>query len=254
MQCNGLHAALGFCVASICAGGTAWAIPRVSAPALDFKGDVVAVQVPNSGGIPTTATYITIWGSAYQAPTWGAPASIYPLLQGLPLPKPFGAAINTFNDYIIISNPNLPDLNTNQARFVATGAYVEYDDALPPGGTATTAKITTIYGQDTAPNSPGVLALAGFDTSGPYPEFINESITGPSGTVYNASVGQLVTVSSLPTLLPGYDLSMFGTNTTGSVWMFQTTISSLELVPEPASLGAIACVATVILTRRRRAA
>jgi hypothetical protein len=218
---------------------------RTSLPAIDWKGDYSLV--PNGSGFETKSTWVTVWGSPYNPPTWGAPATIYPFPQGMP-GIGFGFVINTFNDYVFVGGPigNPIDL-TN--RIGVAAAYVTYDDASPP---TDSALFTTIYGVDLLPGSPADLSMGGFDTSVAYPLLENERIIGPSGNIYNASTGVLVAVSSLGGLLgPGADLSIFGGDPNKSVWVFQTSLPISEFaVPEPSTLSAMVGVAAMSLGRR----
>ena len=116
--------------------------------------------------------------------------------------------------------------------------------------------MTTIYGRDTNPTTPGALGLAGYNTADAFPFLSGEHIIGPSGTTYTAgtNVPQFVRVSDLPSLLgPSADLSIFSGLSGFSVLVFQTQMPFQEaLMPEPASLSFIGMGATACLTRRRR--
>lgn len=223
------------------------AAQRVSQPAIDLRG-VDLFTIPNSGGIPTSATYITVWGSPYQAPSWGAPAQIFPFTGNI-LNNGYGFKINTFEDYIISHNGGGMDTSTN--RYAAAVAYVSYDDGALPGETMT---LTTVYGRDLAPTPGGAFSIAGYDSSSLLPSLSDETFTGPSGTVYHASAGQLMSLTSLAGLLgPAADLSVFNGSTSNSVWVFQTPMPFSETaVPEPASLVAFASFALAGTLRRRR--
>src|SRR5689334_17862519 len=103
------------------------AAARTSSPALDLKGDLATII--NNGGTQTTSTWITIWGSPYQAPTWGAPATIHPYP---PFPQggaPYGFSINTFNDWIVVNNPVGTNWATSTARYAAAAEYITFDDS-----------------------------------------------------------------------------------------------------------------------------
>ncbi|MFN7723021.1 MAG: hypothetical protein ACK5PD_16510 [Pirellulaceae bacterium] len=232
-------------VAGLCSESVA--ALRTSSPAIDWKGDYSLV--PNGSGFETKSTWVTVWGSPYNPPTWGAPATIYPFPQGMP-GIGFGFVINTFNDYVFVGGPigNPIDL-TN--RIGVAAAYVTYDDASPP---TDSALFTTIYGVDLLPGSPADLSMGGFDTSVAYPLLENERIIGPSGNIYNASTGVLVAVSSLGGLLgPGADLSIFGGDPNKSVWVFQTSLPIGEFaVPEPSTMSALIGFAAISLGRRIR--
>lgn len=223
------------------------AIQRVSAPAIDLKGDYFTV--PNGGGIPTTSTWITVWGSPYQAPTWGAPAQIFPFP---PLPMTaidFGAKINTFNDFIFIGNGGFLEDNPN--RYGGAAAYISYDDESLPTDSMT---MTTIYGRDLAPSSPGVLELAGYELGTLFPQLSGEHVVGPSGVDYAAAPGQLVPISGLSALLgPDADLSIFSGDPSASVWVFQTTMPFGEMgIPEPTTAVLVSGLALACVTAVRR--
>ena len=228
------------------------AATKVTSPGLDFKGDVVNQVVPNGNGFPTSTYWITIWGSPRTPPTFGAPATIYPYNNPNPNTYPqlgYGYVINEFRDFIGLNNG--PALNNNPARFAAAAEYVSYDDGALPAATMT---VTTVYGADANPSSPGVLAITGFDTAGVYPSLSNETITGPSGTTYPSSAGQLVQVQNLATVLgAGYDLSYVSGPATNSVYVFRTTVPFSEAaVPEPATLSVFGLAGLTLAARRRR--
>lgn len=223
---------------------------RTSSPALDLKADLFTV--PNNGGIPTTSTWITVWGSPYTSPSWGAPASIYPFPPFPPGGAPFGFAINTFNDYIILSGGGGGTWADSTARYAGAAAYITYDDEATAADNIT---LTTIYGIDTMPLVPGALSIAGYDPAGAYPLLSDEQITGPSGSVYPSAPGQIVPISTLPSILgAGADLSPFTGDPSLPVWVFQTTLPYAEALPEPASLSTLAVAATTLLATRRRKA
>ncbi len=226
--------------------GQVLAAQRVTAAAVDLRGADL-FQVDNGNGIPTSATYITVWGSNYQAPSWGAPAQIFPF-NGNFYNYGYGFKLNTFTDYITVGNGG--GLHDSTNRYAAALAYISYDDGALPGDAMT---LTTVYGRDLAPTSGGPLSIAGYDAASLAPLLSGETITGPSGTVYHASAGQLMSLASLGGLLgPAADLSGFSGSTSDSVWVFQTQIPFLETaVPEPASLVAIAGLMVTGLTRRR---
>lgn len=223
---------------------------RTSSPALDLKADLYTV--PNSGGIPTTSTWITVWGSPYQAPSWGAPATIHPFP---PFPAggtPFGFSINTFNDYIILSGPVGTNWATSTARYAAAAEYITFDDGSMTAGSS--MLVTTIYGVDTQPGTAGALAIAGYNAADTFPLLDGEQITGPSGVTYNAAPGQLVPISGLPAILPGADLSPFVGDPNAQVWVFQTAMPVIEAVPEPAAFSVLAVAVTGLMANRRRKA
>jgi hypothetical protein len=224
---------------------------RTTSPALDLKADLYTV--PNSGGIPTTSTWITVWGSPYQAPSWGAPATIHPFP---PFPAggtPFGYSINTFNDWIVIGNPVGTNWATSTARYAAAAEYITFDDGSMTAGSSMV--VTTIYGVDAQPGVPGALAIAGYNSADTYPLLGGEQITGPSGVTYNAGAGQLVPIGGLPALLgAGFDLSPFVGDPNAPVWVFQTSVPITEAVPEPAAFSVLAVAATGLLANRRRKA
>lgn len=228
------------------------AAPRVAGPALDFKGDYTLY--PNGEGVPTTTTWITIWGSPYESPSWGAPATIHRFPPFPQVAAPWGFKINTFNDFISIDNPHIWDGggNSSTARGAAA-AYISYDDESLP---ATTMIMTTIYGQDLDPDTPGSLLIGGYDIEEVFPQLSGEHIIGPSGTTYSASSRQLLPISDLSALLgPDADLSIFTGDPSASVWVFQTSLPFGELaVPEPSTaLLAVGLVAMAgIAVRRRR--
>jgi hypothetical protein len=223
------------------------AIGRVSHPAIDFKGDYFTY--PNSGGIPTSSTWITVWGSPYQAPSWGAPAQIFPFPPLPPVGMPNGFKINTFNDYIVGHNND--DLGGSTARYGAAAAYISYDDESLPTDSMT---MTTIYGRDLAPSSPGVLELAGYDLGTVFPQLSDEHVVGPSGVDYAAAPGQLVPISGLSALLgPDADLSIFSGDPNASVWVFQTTMPFGEMgIPEPTTAVLVSGLALACVTAVRR--
>jgi hypothetical protein len=227
---------------------SAVAAPRVAGAALDLKGDYFTI--PNGDGIPTSSNWVTVWGSPYQAPTWGAPATIFPVPPGA-IDNGFGLKYNTFSDYITVGNGGSFDGST--LRYGAAAAYISYDDESTPTDNMV---MTTVYGHDLEPGIPGALAIGGYDTSGLYPLLSNEHVTGPSGTVYSASAGQLVPILELPTILgAGADLSPFQGDRSLSVWVFQTTMPFGEMaVPEPSTYVMLvgAAVMAGVVARRRR--
>jgi hypothetical protein len=232
---------LGFTNASLAA-------PKVAGPAIDFKGDYFTV--PDGDGVPTVSYWQTIWGSPYQAPTWGAPAAIFPYPPSLG-DFGYGAVLNAFNDYITIGNGG--SFGGSTLRYGAAAAYIGYDDESLPTDNMV---MTTVYGQDLDPFTPDALEIGGYDTSGLYPQLSDEHVTGPSGTVYSASAGQLVPILELPTILgAGADLSIFTGDRSLSVWVFQTTMPFSEAaVPEPSTYVMLvgAAVMAGAVARRRR--
>lgn len=230
-------------------GLSAQAAMLTTAPALDYKGDLYTVI--NNGGIETASTYITYWGSPYQAPTWGAPATIYPFVGSIG-GAPYGYKINTFKDWIILVGGGGSDWEFNSARYTAAAAYIQYDDSSAPTDLMT---VFTVYGRDANPTVPDALALTGYDPAETVPVFADEQITGPSGVVYDHSSAQLVSISDLPTILgAGADLSIFSGDTSLQVWVFETTMPFSEVaVPEPVTLTMLA-LGGLAMTRRRRMA
>jgi hypothetical protein len=225
----------------------AMAAPKVAGPSIDFKGDYFTV--PNGNGVPTVSYWQTIWGSPYQAPTWGAPASIFPYPPSLG-DNGFGAVLNAFNDFITVGNGG--SFGGSTLRYGAAAAYISYDDESTPTDNMV---MTTVYGHDLEPGTPGALAIGGYDTTGMFPQLSDEHVTGGSGTVYSATPGQLVPILELPTILgAGADLSIFQGDRSLSVWVFQTTMPFGELVPEPSTyvmLVSAAVMAGVVARRRR---
>ncbi len=246
--------------AVVCGGWTAiaGAAPRVSNAALDLKADLFTI--PGGGGtIVTQSTWVTTWGSTYQAPSWGAPAQIHPFIPpNPPLNLGFGFVINTFNDYIGYGGGSSGGGIDLANRYVAAGAIISYPDDNTQTGVI---RVTTIYGIDRAPSVPGLLSMSGFDPLSSYPLLSNENIVGNSGTVYGDQVGEFVPVSSLSSYFgPGADLSFitggtldsFG-NTTPHVWVFETDMPFLELiVPEPTSLSIFIACGVMAVRRRNR--
>lgn len=224
------------------------AAPRTTSPQLDFKGDLFTV--PNGTGIPTSSTWVTVWGSPYVPPTWGAPASIFPWPHNVS--APYGAVINTFGDFIILHNGD--SFGNDTARYMAGLQYISYDDTALPDQTMT---VTTVYGVDAEPLTPDALALTGYDLSRLYPELSDERIIGPTGTVYPAGAGQLVPISDLSAVLgSSFDLSPFGGDPSLSVYVFQTAVPFSEaVVPEPGTAGLLLGGALVgLLWWRKRSA
>lgn len=238
------------CISAVVAGAMglasqAQAIQRISAPALDLKADLFTV--PN-GGIETSSTWVTAWGSTYQAPTWGAPAQIFPFPP--PVNFGYGFVINTFTDHISWGGG---PLNDSPERHMAAAAYIAYDDESLPTDAMT---FYTVYGIDLSPLDASALSITGYDPNGYIPLLSGEEITGPSGAVYSASAGQLVALSDLSTLLgASADLSPFSGSASSEVWVFTTTVPFSEAaVPEPASLSILGLCGAAMLRRRARIA
>ncbi|MCF7957910.1 MAG: PEP-CTERM sorting domain-containing protein [Phycisphaerae bacterium] len=226
----------------------AQAAALISGPALDYKGDLFTVI--NNGGIETSSTYITYWGSPYQAPTWGAPATIYPYPHSAP--NPYGYKVNTFKDWIILVGGGGIDWQNRSARYTAAAAYIQYEDSST---TTDNMTVFTVYGHDANPTVPDALSLTGYDPAETIPVFEGEQITGPSGIVYDHNSSQLVSVSSLPSVLGAdADLSIFSGDTSWQVWVFETTMPFSEVaVPEPVTLTLLALGGLAMIRRRRMA-
>lgn len=228
------------------AGQSIAATTTTGGPYIDFKGYLGTDNV-NPVGINTSSTWTTVWGSPYMAPTWGAPASIFPYPHDV---GTYGGVVNTFNDVITLGNgPVDPSM-----AYMAAAQYITYDNT----SSASSMTVTTIYGVDTAPSSSTTLILTGYNLSAVYPSLSDEHIIGPSGTTYSAGPGELVKISDLGARLgTTFDLAPFTGDPTASVYVFQTTVPFSEaLIPEPGSSTLLGCsaIAGLVFWRRRKTA
>ncbi len=114
--------------------------------------------------------------------------------------------------------------------------------------------ITTMYGIDLDPLGT-TLHMTGFDPlQAATFVFQDESFIGQSSTVYPGISLGTPTLASLPTLFPGYDLSIFGGDPDSRVYAFQTTVPIADFtVPEPSTLvlGAFGILGLGLLARRK---
>lgn len=113
--------------------------------------------------------------------------------------------------------------------------------------------ITTIYGLDVVSGG-SALNIGGFSSGTPeIGSIFGEQIIGLSGSRYSANVALTPSLSELPGLLPGFDLTPFQGSPSSFFYLFQTTApgADLQLVPEPSSLVML-CLGAIGLSLYRR--
>ena len=104
---------------------------------------------------------------------------------------------------------------------------------------------TVLYGLNITPGCPlncPTLELTGFNPLIASSISISETkFIGVSGSEYNPFFISSSLLSELPSLLPGYDLSLFHGDPNSVIYLFQTTIPAFDTlaVPEPSTLSCI---------------
>ena len=209
-------------------------------PYIDFKGHLGTDYV--SGGSIATGT--TVWKTILLNP----PGVVY-------TSGPYQGPYETVSSYqvtltdsaSVLTSDNDP---TGTWRSTLGVSYLTYDNS------STTANLvfTTIYGIDSNPTTPGAMAMTGYSPSAPPVTVSGESVLGADGLVYNAgaSFNPFTPIADLASVLgTGFDLSPFQGDTTGSVYVFQTSLPESAL-PEPASLSLLGLGAVALVSRRRK--
>lgn len=112
---------------------------------------------------------------------------------------------------------------------------------------------TTMYGIDLNPMGDD-LHMTGFTTAQAAElRFMDERFYGRSGTAYYGVPLGTPTIASLPSLFPGFDLSIFEGDPDSVVYAFRTTRPISDLVPEPSgTLLAALGLSTWLVDARRR--
>jgi hypothetical protein len=220
--------AISAAAASLLIATSAMAAPFTRAPVVDFRAQVTLSLVPNFYNTLSLLPYIGVPNSS-PPPNWLM--QVNPVTPCAPNTGP-PCILFSFYDNITFHGPGpaFPE------RIIGV-AFHSGDDASPTSD----LRITTIYGLDL--NFGGTaLSVGGVDARAPQFVAAGESFLGRDGRSYLASSSRVVPISGLASDLgPAFDLSIFGGDSAGLVYVFDTYIPNGDIqnvatsVPEPAS-------------------